>query len=46
MMQDDLWLDDDDPLAKRIDALWKQVEQMTDAPPRPAKDYVVVSLAW
>jgi hypothetical protein len=46
MGQDDLWLEDDNPLAKRIDALWEQAQLMADAPPRPAKDYVVVSLAW
>ena len=28
------------------DPLWQQAQLMADAPPRPAKDYVVVSLAW
>jgi hypothetical protein len=39
---EDLWLEEDMQSA----ALWQQAELMANAPPRPAKGYVVVPLHW
>jgi hypothetical protein len=42
-MSDDGLFDEGDPFD---DPAWKKVEEMVGAPPKPAKGYITVPLAW